>query len=225
MKNLVICCAGDNSLHYSWIREPDIKNFDLLVVYFGDEPSKWEDTSDYYFKAKGLKWELVSNIFKDNEDLFDKYDYIWVPDDDIYTDTQTINALFNIVSRYQLDLAQPSLHPSSYIALSITRQRPKYFMRYTNIIEIMMPLFSHRAFFELSPTFLESRSMWGMDWVWPAMLNPGFKNNNISIIDFISVLHTKPVNRQGGFYQKMGAIPASEWTTFRLTEKAFKSLL
>ncbi len=28
-----------------------------------------------------------------------------------------------------------------------------------------------------------------------------------------------------GFYQKMGAIPASEWTTFRLTEKAFKELL
>ena len=28
-----------------------------------------------------------------------------------------------------------------------------------------------------------------------------------------------------GFYQKMGAIPASEWTTFRLTEPAFKALL
>lgn len=27
------------------------------------------------------------------------------------------------------------------------------------------------------------------------------------------------------FYQKMGAVPAAEWTTFKLTEKAFKNLL
>lgn len=210
MKYLVVCCAGENSLHCNWIREQKDKNFDLLIIYYGSQPSQWKDTSEYYFKAKGLKPELISKIFHENKPIFEKYDYIWIADDDIYTDTQTINKLFSIVSRYKLDLAQPSLHNSSYIALSITQQRPKYFMRYTNIVEVMVPVFSRNALFQLSPTFLESKSMWGLDWVWPALINPGFKKNNVAIIDHISVIHTRPVNRQSGWYQDLGVSPDDE---------------
>ena len=225
MKNLVICCAGDNSLHPNWIRDRKEKEFDLLIIYYGDQENKWKETCDHYFVFKGLKSELLSRVLKENSSLIEKYDYIWSADDDIFTDTKTINELFKITAKYKLDLAQPSLHPSSYIALSITRQRLKYFMRYTNFVEVMVPLFSKEALFKISGTFAESKSNWGLDWVWPILINPGHKRNNVAIIDKISVIHTKPVNREGGFYKQLQVTPDEEkkktLEKYNLTEDKF----
>ena len=53
-KNLVIGIVGDESVHPTWISEPGVRNFDLCLIYFGDDDGRYSDQADYYFQRKGI---------------------------------------------------------------------------------------------------------------------------------------------------------------------------
>jgi hypothetical protein len=64
-------------------------------------------------------------------------------------------------------------------------------LRYSPYVEVMCPLFTREALLRVAHTFLESRSGWGLDWVWPAY----FSANQLAIIDAVGVEHTGPLGR------------------------------
>jgi hypothetical protein len=119
------------------------------------------------------------------------YDYIWLPDDDIYADQETINRLFAIARELGLELFAPALHESSHYAHFITMKNHSFFGRWVGFVEIMIPGFSRTALERLLPTLDETETGWGwgLDSLWPKLLD----YRNIAIIDGTAVIHTRPV--------------------------------
>ena len=196
MKNLVISPIGENSLHREWLAGD--REFDFMGIYYGDNGDKYKEDCDYYIKAKGLQWKLNQDVYINHKDILCKYDAIWCPGDDISMSTESINRAFSIFHEYKLRLAMPSLSPGPGCSLPITNPEKGTKIRYTNFVEALAPIFTYESFEYLHPTFTESISAWGIDWVWCKLLD--FKD--IAIIDEVTMVHTKPVGI-GASYKKL----------------------
>jgi hypothetical protein len=121
-----------------------------------------------------------------------------------------INEFFNISKQYQLNLSQPSLHDIN-VEHQILIHRPNTLLRYTNFVEIMAPLLSIGALLHLMPTLDndEVKSAWGLDFVWPYLLN----NTKVAVVDKTPMTHTRPVtafNPDSNFYRKYNIDPMLE---------------
>ncbi|WP_017752681.1 DUF707 domain-containing protein [Clostridium tyrobutyricum] len=187
-KNLIICRAGDNSLHKNWINNK-YRNFDLLINYYGNEENKYIDDAKYYVMSGGTKYQEIYKLIEKNKFIIDKYDSIMLADDDILTNTENLSQLFDIFNYYKLDLAQPSLTLDSFFSHPITLQNKECILRYTNFVEVMIPIFSKNALKLCINTFKETKLCWGLDYIWPKLL----KYKNIAIIDSNPVKHTRKV--------------------------------
>ncbi|MBI3840073.1 MAG: hypothetical protein HY288_19290, partial [Planctomycetia bacterium] len=75
-------------------------------------------------------------------------------------------------------------------------------------VETMCPIFTRQAFRRVSPTFLENRSGWGLDLIWPRFFQP----HEMAILDQVGVEHTGTLGR-GESYQhlaKLGINPGED---------------
>jgi hypothetical protein len=199
-RNLIISPIGDTSVHKSWLSDPAARTFDLFLVYYGNADDFGRADTTHYLKQKGFKWELVDHLAKHHAEVLDRYTNIWCPDNDIQVDTHGVNRMFELFEHYQLQLAQPAISGGdvSYQAL---RQKPGVVLRYSPYVEVMCPLFTREALRKCQPTFLECKSGWGLDWVWPRY----FAQHEIAILDAVGVEHTGPLGT-GENYQKLAAL-------------------
>lgn len=200
MKNLIIGCVGDESLHHHWMTNGN-PEFDMILIYYGDEKDKWKNDATFYWQAKGSKWEIISKVKEYFTDVISSYDAIWLPDDDISINAKEINRLFRLFHEENLWLAQPALTSRSYISWKLLKKRPLTYLRYTNFVEVMMPMMSQSTYQQLAHTFSESISGWGLDFYWPKLLK--YPKNKIAVFDHICATHTRPVNTNKGFYTKL----------------------
>lgn len=191
MKNLIVVRCGDSSLHEKWVSED--ANYDIAVSYFGNEAKFELDQLAYFHPYKGSKWEGLNNFFQ-TTDIWKEYDAIWIPDDDIDTDVQTLNRFFELFHENNFDLAQPSLDHRSYFSWALLLQNSNFKYRKTNFVEVMIPCFSKEAFKKVYSTFSENKSGWGLDFLWPQILG---EQANIAVIDEVAVFHTRPVGSAG----------------------------
>lgn len=191
--NLIISVVGDKSCHKEWIcGNPE---FDLILIYYGNNDDIFSDyTKDALMciKQKGQKFPLIKTFINDNFKFVSKYEYIWLPDDDISISTNNLNNIFKIAKEYNLYICQPAVKASDgKVEHKITRPRKGLKLRFTNFVEIMMPLFDIKSLLFLYDDFSLSKSGWGLDASWSHRLN--YPTDKIAIIDEISTLHTKPV--------------------------------
>ena len=203
MKNLVLAVVGDESLHWSWIQGNP--NFHLYLIYYGKHKDKYKTQCDYYLQQQGSKYFIYHELIQKNKDFFFGYDAIWMPDDDIYLKCEDVNKLFNLfhnppplidgLPNPEIVLAQPSI--MGWYSLWITLHNPQYVYRFTNFVEIMCPIFNKEALMKLWPTFIETKSSWGLDMIWDYKL--GHPRNKIAIFDEIIALHTREV-KSGDLY-------------------------
>ena len=170
-RNLIICTIGDKSCHRTWIAGPETPNFDLFLIYYGDGPDVAKADAQHYLRRKGFKFELLHHVAQEHRSTLANYDRIWCPDDDVACCTSDLNLLFDIFQRHGLQLAQPAVAEGD-VSYRCLRQKRGNILRYTPFVEVMCPLFTRDAFFKLSTTFLESRSAWGLDWVWARQFGP-----------------------------------------------------
>ena len=183
-KNLIIIAAGDESLHRSW----GVGDFDVFVVYYGNQKDRYRSSSKYYHCAKGTKFKLINELVVQYNDILSQYDAIFIPDDDLYMKSQTINKFFELFHEYKLHLAQPSI--MGWGSIQCTLHQPNTLMRFTNWVEIMCPCFSKEAFFSCAWSFNENNSNWGIERLWNKTLNE--PKDKIAIIDSAIVIHTRP---------------------------------
>ena len=188
-RNLVILRAGDKSLHTEWIQ--GARHFDLLISYYGSTPDRHRQDADHYEMRKGPKWSCIADLLAARPELIDQYDSFWFPDDDLSVSTETLNRMFALFHGLGLDLAQPALTANSYFSWALLLQRPGHVARYSQFVEVMAPLFTRETLRKVLHTFAESRSGWGLDWVWPTVLAP--HQPNIAILDATPVWHTRPI--------------------------------
>ena len=169
-RHLVIVRAGDNSLHTDWLGAEGERNWDIIVNYYGDNPDLYYDREQRRIDSKGPKWPALYRLIADYRADILAYDYIWFPDDDLVTNATDINRLFTDMAEFNLQLAQPSLTHDSIVGHPITLTNKSFRLRYVTFVEIMAPCFS-RAFMEHCwHTFNENVSGYGLDFLWPAML-------------------------------------------------------
>ena len=119
---LVVVRAGDSSLHRKWFVPDRARNWDLWVSYFGDEPEAMREHCDAVFQHKGTKWPSLYRLVEEQSDRIFAYDAVFFIDDDMWIEFDKIDTLFDIFSRYDLLLAQPSLTVNSYFSFPIVIQ-------------------------------------------------------------------------------------------------------
>jgi hypothetical protein len=191
-KSLVLARVGRNSLHRCWIDQDKPRNWDLYLCPFQEIPSQ---TGLECIEGKvipGPKWTGLRQLLNDWDGWRD-YDYIWLPDDDIFASQDTISAMFSAARELGFQLFAPGLHESSYYAHYIAMRNRSFFARRVGFVEIMVPCFSRSALEQLLPTLDLSTTGWGwgLDSLWPKLLN----YKDLGIIDGISVLHTRAVGQ------------------------------
>ncbi|MEX2113049.1 MAG: DUF707 domain-containing protein [Pirellulales bacterium] len=199
-RNLIISPIGDDSVHTSWLSQPALRSFDLFLIYYGQRDDFGRGDATHYLRRTGFKWELIDHVCQHHADVLDGYANIWCPDNDIRADTASVNRLFELFERYSLQLAQPAI-AAGQVSYQTLRQRAGVLLRYSPYVEVMCPLFTREALRRCQPTLLESRSGWGLDWVWPRY----FSQHEIAIIDAVGVEHTGPLG-QGENYQRLAEL-------------------
>ena len=210
-KALVVIRCGDASLHPEYVNQH--ADFDVVLSYFGNDLPYDLTHIQYVHYCKGSKWEGLNAFFQANPSIWQAYDYIWLPDDDLSSDVANINRFLQIADQEQFDLAQPGLTHNSYWSFLITRQVKGLRYRVSNFVEVMAPLFSRSAFAVCVDTFAENKSGFGLDFLWRTLL----KGRKIGIIDQTPVFHTRPVGSAGN---GMGAQKAGNVVTPRDERKA-----
>ena len=210
-KALVVLRCGDASLHPEYVNQ--YADFDVVLSYFGNDLPYDLTHIQYVHYCKGSKWEGLNAFFQANPSIWQAYDYIWLPDDDLSSDVANINQFLQIAAQERFDLAQPGLTHNSYWSFLITRQVKGLRYRVSNFVEVMAPLFSRSAFAVCVDTFAENKSGFGLDFLWRTLL----KGRKIGIIDQTPVFHTRPVGSAGN---GMGAQKAGHVVTPRDERKA-----
>lgn len=206
--NLVISPIGDDSVHASWLSDSAARTFDVFLIYYGKREGFGSPDADHYLCRAGFKWELLDHVARQHRDILERYDRIWCPDCDIRADTATVNRLFELFDEYQLQLAQPAI-AAGEVSYKFLRKRSGVVLRYSPFVECMCPLFTREALFAVLPTFLESRSGWGVDWLWPRH----FERRQIAVLDAVGVEHTGRLFRAESYQNlaKLGIDPGREF--------------
>ncbi len=189
-KNLVIVRAGDSSLHPQWMLAKQ-RNWDLVISYYGNNSQRYDGQYDFYHEFKGSKWEGLFDFFKRNENLVKGYEYVWLPDDDLLTNSYVINDFFLLCKEANFSLAQPALMKHSFYSWEITLQQKNSKYRTTDFVEIMAPCFRIDCLESIKSTFGINSSGWGLEWLWSKLIkNSGLR---MGIIDSTPIHHTRPV--------------------------------
>jgi len=187
-RNCVISAVGRGSLHKEWIKEsPD---FDLHLLIYDDSYSYFYKDTDFIFCQRGYKLKLVYNYLQKNPDYLKKYDYFFLPDDDISISTGNIHALFKMMGKYKLEIVQPAL-VDSYYTYECTLKQKFSTLRYVNFVEMMAPCFSRNALKKVLFTFNENKQGWGSEYHWPVLI--GFTGKEMALLDKIEAIHTRPL--------------------------------
>lgn len=217
-RNLVLLRAGDSSIHSCWLDcGCEERNWDLIINYFDDDPDIFRGGDWLRIDSKGLKMQGLHDFIREREELVRRYEYVWLPDEDLRVTCRGINRMFDICRERQLQLAQPSLTPDSYFSHPVTLHCPGFRLRYTSFVEIMAPCFSAEALWKVLPTMDGVFSGWGLDYVWPKMLAP---TGPVAVIDEVRMTHTRPVGG-GRFYKVVKDSGHSAWDEVRSIEAKY----
>lgn len=187
-KNAVFVPVGKDSLHRQLLKGD--ADFDLHLLIYDGSYNKFCNDSDFVACDAGYKMDMIYRYLHRHPELFEKYEYFFLLDDDILISTEDVNRLFSMMREYQLKIAQPSL-VMSYYTYKHTAFHPFYILRYTNFVEMMMPCFSRDALKAVLPTFEKEIRWCGIEMHWPVLV--GSNHKDMAIVDAVSAKHTRPV--------------------------------
>jgi len=201
---LVVVRAGEDSLHRSWVKPGLFRRWDLLVDRYGPHADV-DECADFTHSGGTTKFPSVKQIDSVWPGFLRSYDAVWFVDGDICMAFEDVDRMFDIFAASDLWLAQPSLSPASFRDHEICVHRDLFVLRYVSFVEIMAPIFSRAALSRCLPTFDESVSGWGLDYVWPEII--GDPQHRLAIIDAVQMLHTRKIDLvDGPFYRMLSAM-------------------
>jgi hypothetical protein len=205
---LVLVRAGEKSLHRQWLEGAVERDWDLVVSWYGD--TEYVPVADErVLLRKGGKWDIIHAHFTEDPGLLGKYTHFWLPDDDIATDAGAINALFAAMEAERLSLAQPGLSADSFFSHLHTLGSPSFRLRYTRLVEVMMPCLTRALLLRVLPLFSLSSSGFGIDHVWARL--DADNRGKAAIVDAVTMRHTRPVGKfLAGRLRARGIDPRAE---------------
>jgi len=170
--NLVFTSAGNNNdIMSNWVG--DGANFDVFVVYYGDDDEKlrqYQATFRWAIRHRGSKMQnFYSVIYKQRPDLIRAAEYFFILDDDIVFQqgVKDINNMFEISRQHNLLISMPSFTKGSVVKHKITANDPKtgLLLKYTNFVEINAPLYSREALVKSLKMYTPKLIGWGIDYL------------------------------------------------------------
>ena len=221
-KNIIIICAGDDSYHHKkkWFAKS--RKYILCVNYFGSKNNmkkNYRDECDIYIESQGPKWVIIRNILMKTK-FWKKFDFIAFPDDDLDITVTKWNKLFQYGHKFNLNLYQPALvdNGPEYIVHTHLTQHTECDFRYSDFVEIMIPIFSKNALKKSFKILTDSmiKSGWGVDYIISRNI---LRNKSIAVIDSIPITHTKKLghtnsSKKSSFYKKYNIDPEKELKYF-----------
>ena len=200
--NAVFTSSGDSSFcHEMW--NSDDRNYDLIASFYGNDTSKFVELCscfDFVLRDKGSKFQNFYKLYTLSNRLWN-YERIFLLDDDIIISPSDINSMFEFAEKYNLTICQPSFSSSSKISHDVTRQVPNSHFRYTNFIEVNVPLMSKQSIKKLISCYEPSLIEWGVDflyiWVNSSFSIPLTGCKNFAVNDSISCVN--PTTQDKGY--------------------------
>lgn len=196
-KNLIFVSAGENTSFYrNW--SGMAMNYDIYCVYYG----KNVETYKYYKKRckyvqqrPGSKFQNFCHYYK-IDDVFNKYEYFFVLDDDIIFNVCDINKMFEIANKYKLKICGPTFDNKSKISHIATRSKRRNTLRYTNFVEVNVPLFSKSAVKNFMKYEHPSLVGWGIDYLY--IWANGIENkNSFALVDSVVCTNPRDKTKEG----------------------------
>lgn len=147
----------------------------------------------YFFKMKGSKFNILKSAHKERLIPIQKYDCVWVCDDDLTLLEGNPCDLAKIMTTYNLEIVSPCHSgEGSWSHQIMLRHFGNRILRYTNFAEMGYPMFRSNSlikFLDIYDGGIE-RGDW-IDWYYLNVLECNTKSN-CAIIDNILVLNPHP---------------------------------
>ncbi|KAK3241370.1 hypothetical protein CYMTET_48860 [Cymbomonas tetramitiformis] len=96
-------------------------------------------------------------------------------------------------------------------------------LRYTQFVEVQMPVFSRYALEKCMKTFQETTSTWGLDLIWPKLL--GYPTDKIAIIDAVQAYHPSNAHTVPGGTSQDQFIMTKRLKEFNISEVEAKGAM
>jgi len=189
-QHLVIVRAPTPERHVGWIKDTPGRTWDLIISTYRETTQS--SHVPIVFKP-GFRWPALYEILRDLGPDLGGYKYVWLAPDDVSIRLEKIDSLFATMAELRLGVAQPSLTPNSYFAWPIVLSLMNCKFRRTNFVEAMAPCFRADVLRAAMPMFPNARFGWGMDWIWPQLVDEG---SAAGIIDAVFLHHWRPMGQE-----------------------------
>ncbi|HEY1696515.1 MAG TPA: methyltransferase [Polyangiaceae bacterium] len=201
----VTCAAFDGSTARKGLRPDRPRLWDLAVNRFAASSEPVEDEADYVIEGGLSKLSCVKATIASRPGIFDSYRAVLLLDDDIGIDHEDVDRFFWLMSRYQLDLAHPSLSDSSHARFPAMYRQRESVVRFASTVDVRAPAFSRAALVTCIDSFDQSLSGEGLGSVWAHLLR--HRRHAVGIVDAVAVAHLRPIDEIGGsFYQHLNSL-------------------
>jgi hypothetical protein len=185
-KFLVYTSAGLHSKCRSWLK--GAKHFDLWITSYAKEETGLIELADYYNERKGGKFPNLYYANKTWPEIFNKYDAVFVMDDDLEISARGISFLFKVLFQFELDILQPAFSQFGKWSHHLTRAKLFSFMRYTNFVEVTCPLFRTDKLTEFLSVYDPQLIGWGVDhWFMQTLI--GNSKTKAAVVDAVIVVN------------------------------------
>ena len=180
------------------------RNFDLAVrLYEGPGVNGCLLEEAEFVMTGGLSKFHSAAHFIELNNLSERYEGYLFLDGDLEFDALKLGDFLGMSQAASFDLAQPSVSRDSYCYWKMAYHQPRFAFRETSFVEVMAPFMSRPALTKLLPTFNQSISSYGLDFVWPNLLS----NGRIGVVDAFQIRHSARVDFEGGaFYRYLATL-------------------
>jgi hypothetical protein len=193
-RNLVFTSAGDLSNLHHWLKGR--RDFDLWIVYYGEQTDIHEAHADFYARSGGTKFQNLHRVYQRYASVIAQYDAVMVMDDDVLIDAGGLTRLFEIRREHDLWIVQPAFRLSGKVSWDITRVSPTSQLRYTNFIEMTCPLFRRDKLDLFMAEFDPQLIGYGEDWWFLHVLGPDL-SNRVAVADEVSCVNPHDRTKNG----------------------------
>jgi hypothetical protein len=181
-KNLIIVILDENYQNNLMFKKSS-RFYDLCII--NTSSRKIKINSKFYFEFEpDKKFKLVHNIL--NKIDFKRYNFVWIPDQDVFITESSLIEFFKIVSKYKFDLAQPSVRKNA--EFNFLETKDEFIFRIVNFIDMRAPIFSLDSFIKLFDYFIKDDVV-GLDWLLPKVL--GY--DRVAIVDAVQVVYKNKI--------------------------------
>lgn len=197
----VFTSAGDRHSIDGWLSPGPRGNWDLITAYYGDDEREFarlSAASVYAFRNKGSKFQNLKRALSLEPNLLDRYDYVWVCDDDIVMTSDQICTMFRTAEQFGFWVCQPAFSDLGKISHDFTRRQTPDGIRIVNFVEVTCPLFQRAKLAAFMDVYDGSLVGWGIDFWFSILLNAR-GNARFAVVDSVLVINRRDEEKPGKF--------------------------